>query len=96
MKSSFLYARILEAEKVWFKLPNTDDVPTVNGEVLKISKSIYGLQKALKLCFAHLKSYLSKLCFYSKFYDCLLIHGTAYSLIYIVSYGEDILLAGKN
>lgn len=93
---AFLHAILPAADNILVKLPNIYGVPTANGQVFTVSKSLYGLLQSPNLWFAHLASALVKVCFgLFKYSNCLYIGGTSGAPIYIVAYVDDLLLGGN-
>lgn len=59
VKGAFLQAKLPHFDDVWIRLPTVPGVPSANGRVVKIVKSLYGLRQAPKLWYQHLATTLS-------------------------------------
>lgn len=97
VKGAFLHALLPESDDIWVRLTKIDDIRQINGQVVKLKKSLYGLRQAPKLWYKHLATTLKKIGFRrSSYCKCLFIGGTKAKPVYIVSYVDDLLVLGPD
>lgn len=97
IKGAFLYSLLSTTDAVWIKLPRIEGVPSANGQIVKLRKSLYGLRQAPKLWYKLFTSVLKKNGFRrSDINDCLFMKKTNIEVVYLLLYVDDILLFGED
>lgn len=80
---------------MWVRLPKGYGISDANGRIMKLQKSLYELRHAPKLRYSQLARTIEKISFRrSQLCECLLIGGGCNATAYLVTYVDDVILAG--
>ena len=96
VKTAFLHG-LLE-EDIYMTQPEGFVVPGKEDYVCKLKKSLYGLKQSPRQWYKRFDSYMIKLGFSRSPYDCCVYHNKADdgSMVYLVLYVDDMLIAAKS
>lgn len=95
VKGALLHSELPEHEKSCVKLPKVPEFTTLDGRLVMLLKSLYGIRKAPMLWYQLLEKTLGRLGFRrAKHVDCLMIGGTRSTPVFIVAYVDDLLVIG--
>lgn len=96
IKGAFLCATLPEKDIVYIRLPSIPGIASVNGQVVLLRRSLYGLRQAAKLWYGELCKTLERIGLRrSQVSECLFISATN-EKIYVVVYVDDLLIIGTS
>ncbi|KAL1556436.1 Retrovirus-related Pol polyprotein from transposon TNT 1-94 [Salvia divinorum] len=96
VKTAFLHG-MLEKD-IYMTQPEGFVVPGKEDYVCKLKKSLYGLKQSPRLWYKRFGNYMIQLGYSRSLYDCCVYHNKADdgSMIYLVLYVDDMLIAAKS
>ncbi|KAJ4718466.1 Retrovirus-related Pol polyprotein from transposon TNT 1-94 [Melia azedarach] len=96
VKTAFLHGDL--EEEIYMTQPDGFQVPGKKDYVCKLKKSLYGLKQSPRQWYKRFDSYMIEIGYTRSPYDCCVYYSKATngSLIYLVLYVDDILIATEN
>ncbi|KAJ4715159.1 Retrovirus-related Pol polyprotein from transposon TNT 1-94 [Melia azedarach] len=96
VKTAFLHGEL--EEEIYMTQPDGFQVPGKEDYVCKLKKSLYGLKQSPRQWYKRFDSYMIEIGYTRSLYDCCVYYSKATngSLIYLVLYVDDMLIAAKN
>ncbi|KAJ4710294.1 Retrovirus-related Pol polyprotein from transposon TNT 1-94 [Melia azedarach] len=96
VKTTFLHGEL--EEEIYMTQPDGFQVPGKEDYVCKLKKSLYGLKQSLRQWYKRFDSYMIEIRYTRSPYDCCVYYSKATngSLIYLVLYVDDMLIAAEN
>ncbi|KAJ4720195.1 Retrovirus-related Pol polyprotein from transposon TNT 1-94 [Melia azedarach] len=96
VKTTFLHGEL--EEEIYMTQPNGFQVPGKEDYVCKLKKSLYGLKQSPRQWYKRFDSYMIEIGYTRSLYDCCVYYSKATngSLIYLVLYVDDMLIAAEN
>ncbi|KAJ4716980.1 Retrovirus-related Pol polyprotein from transposon TNT 1-94 [Melia azedarach] len=96
VKTAFLHGEL--EEEIYMTQPDGFQVPGKEDYVCKLKKSLYGLKQSPRQWYKRFDSYMIEIGYTRSPYDCCVYYSKATngSLIYLVLYVDDMLVAAEN
>ncbi|KAJ4704922.1 Retrovirus-related Pol polyprotein from transposon TNT 1-94 [Melia azedarach] len=96
VKTAFLHGEL--EEEIYMTQPDGFQVPGKEDYVCKLKKSLYGLKQSPRQWYKRFDSYMIEIGYTRSPYDCCVYYSKATngSLIYLVLYVDDMLIAAEN
>ncbi|KAJ4703438.1 Retrovirus-related Pol polyprotein from transposon TNT 1-94 [Melia azedarach] len=96
VKTAFLHGEL--EEEIYMTQPDGFQVPGKEDYVCKLKKSLYGLKQSPRQWYKRFDSYMIEIGYTRSPYDCCVYYNKATngSLIYLVLYVDDMLIAAEN
>ena len=96
VKTAFLHGEL--EEEIYMTQPDGFQVPGKEDYVCKLKKSLYGLKQSPRQWYKRFDSYMIEIGYIRSPYDCCVYYNklTNGSLIYLVLYVDDMLIAAKD
>ncbi|KAJ4729013.1 Retrovirus-related Pol polyprotein from transposon TNT 1-94 [Melia azedarach] len=96
VKTAFLHGEL--EEEIYITQPDGFQVPGKEDYVCKLKKSLYGLKQSPRQWYKRFDSYMIEIGYTRSPYDCCVYYSKATngSLIYLVLYVDDMLIAAEN
>ncbi|KAJ4714183.1 Retrovirus-related Pol polyprotein from transposon TNT 1-94 [Melia azedarach] len=96
VKTAFLHGEF--EEEIYMTQPDGFQVPGKEDYVCKLKKSLYGLKQSPRQWYKRFDSYMIEIGYTRSPYDCCVYYSKATngSLIYLVLYADDMLIAAEN
>ncbi|KAJ4705817.1 Retrovirus-related Pol polyprotein from transposon TNT 1-94 [Melia azedarach] len=96
VKTAFLHGEL--EEEIYMTQPDGFQVPSKEDYVCKLKKSLYGLKQSPRQWYKRFDSYMIEIGYTRSPYDCCVYYSKATngSLIYLVLYVDDMLIAAEN